>query len=285
MKNKTKLTRFKDLRLMANQIRQDIIFMLYRAGSGHSAGSLGMADIFTAFYFNVLKHNPQKPLWKNRDRLILSNGHICPARYAAMARSGYFSFQELKTLRKLNSRLQGHPSSVDLPALETSSGSLGHGLGIAVGMALAARLNKQNHTVYCITSDGEHDEGSTWEAVNAAQKYKLNNLINVIDRNNIQISGYTQDVWPLEPLKEKYQAFNWKVLEINAHDFKQILSAIKKAKTIHQPVCIIAHNTPGKGVSFMENKYQWHGKAPDKEQAIQALIELSRERKKLLKKK
>lgn len=274
----------KDLQLIANQIRQDIIDMLYHAGSGHSAGSLGMADVFTAFYFNILKQNPKKHLWKKRDRLILSNGHICPARYAAMARRGYFSVKELKTLRKLGSRLQGHPSRVDLPALELSTASLGQGLGAAVGMALAAKLDKRKHTVYCISSDGEHDEGSTWEAVNAAAKWKLNNLINVIDRNNIQISGYTKDVWPLEPLKEKYLAFNWKVFEINAHDFRQIISAVEKAKKIKGPACIIADNIPGKGVSFMENKFEWHGKAPGKEEAVQALLELGKERKRLLKK-
>jgi transketolase len=275
----------KDLKLMANQLRQDVIGMLYHAKSGHPAGSLGMAEIFTALYFNILEHNPKKPLWKKRDRLILSNGHICPVRYAAMAQSGYFFHKELKTLRKLNSRLQGHPSRVDLPAVELSTASLGQGLGVAVGMALAAKLNKQHHALYCISSDGEHDEGSTWEAVNAADKFKLDNCINIIDRNNIQISGYTKDVWPLEPLKEKYLAHNWKVFEINAHDFKQIIFTIKKAKTINRPVCIIAYNTPGKGVSFMENKFKWHGKAPDKEEAIKALIELSRERKKLLKKR
>ncbi len=280
-----KLTSLKDLQLMANQLRQDIIAMLFHAKSGHSAGSLGMTDIFTAFYFRILRHNPKKPLWKNRDRLILSNGHICPTRYAAMSRAGYFLYKELKTLRKLNSRLQGHPSRLDLPALELSTASLGQGLGAAVGMALAAKLNKQHHTVYCISSDGEHDEGSTWEAINAAQKYKLNNIINIIDRNNIQISGYTKDVWPLEPLKEKYLAFNWKVFEINAHNFKQIISTIKKAKTINQPVCIIAYNTPGKGVSFMENKFEWHGKAPNREQTLQALLELGRERKRLLKRR
>jgi len=280
-----RLTNIKDLQLMANQIRQDIITMLYHAKSGHSAGSLGMADIFTALYFNLLKHNSKKPLQKNRDRLILSNGHICPSRYAAMARSGYFPVKELLTLRKLNSRLQGHPSRIDLPALELSTASLGQGLGVAVGMDLAAKLNKQKHTIYCISSDGEHDEGSTWEAINAAQKYKLNNLINILDRNNIQISGYTHNVWPLEHLKERYQTHGWKVFEINGHNFRQILLTIKKAKKISQPVCIIAYNIPGKGVSFMENKFEWHGKAPKKEQALQALLELQKERKLLLKKK
>jgi len=271
-----KLTSHKDLKLMANSIREDIIKMLAEAGSGHSAGSLGMADIFTAFYFNLLKHNPRKPLWNKRDRLILSNGHICPARYAVMARTGYFPVKELLTLRKINSRLQGHPSRIDLPALELSTASLGQGLGVSVGMALAAKLKKQKHTVYCISSDGEHDEGSTWEAVNAAHKYQLNNLINIIDRNNIQISGYTKDVWPLESLKERYETYGWKVFEINAHNFKQIISTIKKAKKFNGPVCIIAYTIPGKGVSFMERKYEWHGKAPNPEQAEKALAELKK---------
>lgn len=277
-----KLTRVKDLQLMANNIRQEIITMLAEAGSGHPAGSLGLADIFTALYFNLLKHNPQKPLWEKRDRLVLSNGHVCPVRYAAMANSGYFPKKELLTLRKLGSRLQGHPSRVDLPALEVSTASLGQGLGVAVGMALAAKLKKQKHFVYCITSDGEHDEGSTWEAVNAANNYKLKNLINIIDRNKIQISGFTNKVWSLEPLKEKYEAYHWRVMEIDGHDFPQILSAVNKAKKINQPVCIIANTIPGKGVSFMENNYEWHGKAPQGKEAGQALIELEDEEINLL---
>lgn len=278
-----RLTTLKDLQLMANQLRQDVIAMLYHAGSGHAAGSLGMAEIFAALYFNVLKHNPAKPFGKERDRLVLSNGHICPIRYAALARSDYFPLTKLSTLRKLHSSLQGHPSRLELPALETSSGSLGHGLGIAAGMALAAKLNHQHHRIFCITSDGEHDEGSTWEAVNAAHKYKLNNLVNIIDYNNIQISGYVKDVWPLASLKEKYHTFHWPVLEIDGHDFKQILPALQKAGTSLHPLCIIAHTVPGKGVSFMENKFEWHGKAPNKEEALGALLELQRERKKLLK--
>jgi len=279
-----KLTNINDLQLMANTLRQDIITMLYHAQSGHPAGSLGLVEIFTTLYFNLLKHNPQKPLQENRDRLILSNGHVCPVRYAAMAQVGYFPTKELLTLRKLNSRLQGHPSRIDLPALELSTASLGQGLGAAVGMALAARLNKQKHTIYCVSSDGEHDEGSTWEAVNAAHKYQLTNLINIIDRNNIQISGYTQNVWPLESLKQRYLSYGWKVFEIDGHNFSQIITTIKKAKTLQKPVCIIAYTIPGKGISFMEYQYQWHGKVPKKEQAVHALLELQRERKKLIKK-
>lgn len=280
-----KLTKLKNLKLMANSIRTDIVSMLYHAKSGHSAGPLGLAEIFTALYFNLLKHNPEKPKWISRDRLILSNGHVCPVQYSAMARSGYFNLRELNTLRKFGSRLQGHPHRLDLPGLELSTASLGQGLGAAVGMALAARIDKRKHTVYCVSSDGEHNEGSTWEAINAAQKYKLNNLINIIDCNNIQISGYTHDVWPLESLKKKYESFNWKVFEINGHDFKQILSSVRKAKKINHPVCIIAYVTPGKGVSFMENKYEWHGKAPKDVEALQALLELEKEKRRLVKKR
>lgn len=274
-----RLTKIKELKLMANLLRQDVINMLVAAGSGHSAGPLGLAEIFTALYFNILNHNSKNPGWERRDRLILSNGHVCPIRYAAMTRAGYFKHNELFTLRKLNSRLQGHPSRVDLPGLELSAASLGQGLGVAVGMALAANLKKQKHRIYCLTSDGEHDEGSTWEAINAVQKYHLNNLVNIIDRNNIQVSGNTETVWPLDSLKKKYLAFNWDVLEIDGHDFKQILTALNK-KT-HQPLCIIAKTIPGKGVSFMENKYEWHGRTPDRKEAERALAELTLELKKL----
>jgi transketolase len=268
------LITIKDLRSQAAEIRESIVRMLNAAGSGHPGGSLGLTDIFTALYFNLLNHNPKKPNWNKRDRLILSNGHVCPVRYATMAHSGYFSIKELITLRKIGSRLQGHPSKLDLPGLELSTASLGQGLGAAVGMALAAKLNKKKHHVYCITSDGEHDEGSTWEAVNAASKYKLNNLINIIDRNNIQISGFTQDVWPLESLKKKYESYGWKVIEINGHDFKQIISTVKKAKKFKLPVCIIAYTILGKGVSFMERKPAWHGVVPNDEQMEKAVLEI-----------
>ena len=280
-----KITNLKELKLKANLVRHDLINMLFNAGSGHPASSLGTADIFTALYFNLLDHNPKKPLWEKRDRLILSCGHYCPVRYAVMAEAGYFAKGELLTLRKLGSKLQGHPSRIDLPALELSSASLGQGLGVAVGMALAARLDRKKHFVYCLTSDGEHDEGSTWEAVNAAAKYKLGNLINIIDRNNIQISGYTHEVWPLEPLKEKYLAHGWKVFEINGHDFKQIISTVEKAKNVGGPVCIIAYTIPGKGVSFMEHQFSWHGKTPNAEEAAQALRELNEERERLMRRR
>tara|TARA_Y100000310_G_scaffold339032_2_gene430448 strand:- start:3806 stop:4642 length:837 start_codon:yes stop_codon:yes gene_type:complete len=266
----------KDLEKKASQIRQDIIKLLVEAGSGHTAGPLGMADIFTALYFKVLKHNPKNPRWKDRDRLILSNGHIVPVRYAAMAEAGYFPISWLKTFRKINSKLEGHPSFKKLPAVETSSGPLGEGLSQACGFALAAKMDKATYQVWCLMSDGEQQEGMTWEAAMLAAKYRLNNLTAIIDRNNIQIDGVTEDVMPLEPLKEKYESFGWHVIDINGHDMEEIISTLEEAKAIQEkPVCIIAHTIPGKGVSFMEKDYKWHGVPPDKEQAKKALKELS----------
>ena len=267
--------KLKDLKLKANQIRQLIITTLLEAGSGHSGGPLGMADIFTAFYFHILNHDPKNPKWPDRDRLVLSNGHICPVQYTTMAMAGYFPIDELKTLRKINSRLQGHPHRISLPGLETTSGPLGEGISQAIGFALAAKLNKKNYHVYCLTSDGEHEEGNTWEAVMFAAKNKLNNLIQVIDRNYIQIDGNTEDIMPLDPLKEKYESFNWNVLEIDGNDIKSFIEAVGKAKlVIDKPTIIIAKTVPGKGVSFMENDYRWHGKPPNKEEAEKALAEL-----------
>lgn len=260
---------------MANRLRQDVIRTLVAAGSGHSAGPLGMADVFTAFYFHILHHNPKRPNWPDRDRLVLSNGHICPILYAALARAGYFPVEELKTLRQLNSRLQGHPHRKSLPGLETTSGPLGSGLSQAIGMALAAKLDHKKYRVYCLTSDGEHQEGNFWEAVMFAGKNKLNNITAVVDRNNIQIDGFTENVMPLEPLKAKYEAFNWHVLEISGHDFKQIIGAVAESKAIYEkPTVIIAHTIPGRGVSFMENEFVWHGKPPKPDEAKRALSEL-----------
>lgn len=267
--------KLKFLEEKANQIREDIIETLLIAGSGHSAGPLGMADIFTAFYFHILNHDPKNPEWPDRDRLALSNGHICPARYVAMAHAGYFPIEELKTLRKINSRLQGHPHRTALPGVETTSGPLGSGLSQAIGMALAAKLDKKKYRVYCITSDGEHDSGNTWEAVMFAGKNRLSNLTVVIDRNNIQIDGFTENIMPLEPLKEKYESFGWHVLEADGHNIEQFVDAINEARTIYEkPTVIIAHTIPGKGVSFMENDFNWHGKPPNKEEANRALAEL-----------
>jgi len=259
----------------ANQIRQDIIKMLVEAGSGHSAGPLGMADIFTALYFNILNHDPKNPGWPERDRLILSNGHICPVRYATMAHAGYFPISELATLRKLGTRLQGHPHRTTLPGMETTSGPLGSGLSQAAGLALAGRIDNASFRVFCLMSDGEQDEGNTWEAVMFAGKNKLHNLTALIDRNNIQIDGFTEDIMPLENLRAKYEAFNWHVIEIDGHNFEEIIAAFGQAKAIFErPTVIIAHVIPGKGVEFMENKFEWHGKPPSPEEAKLALAEL-----------
>lgn len=255
--------KLKFLEEMASVLRQDVIKMLTIAGSGHSAGPLGMADIFTVLYFHILNHNPKKPDWPDRDRVVLSNGHICPILYAALARSGYFKESELKTLRQLNSRLQGHPHRGALPGIESTSGPLGSGLSQAIGMALAARLDRKNYRVYCLMSDGEHQEGNLWEAAMFAGKERLRNLTAIIDRNNIQIDGHTEDVMPLEPFRKKYEAFNWHVLEVDGHSFEQITAAIAEAKAIYEkPTIIIAHTIPGRGVSFMENNYLWHGMPP-----------------------
>ncbi len=252
-----------ELEIIANKIRQDIIKMLVAAKSGHSAGPLGMADIFTALYFEIMNHDPKDPFWEERDRLILSNGHICPVRYAAMAESGYFEVKELKTLRKLGTRLQGHPERLKLPGVETTSGPLGSGLGQAAGYAYAAKMDDQRFRVYCLMSDGEQEEGNTWEAAMFAAKYKLSNLTAIIDRNNIQIDGYTEDVMPLNPLEEKYKAFNWHVLHIDGHNFTEIINAVNHAKAVYEkPTVIIAHTIPGKGVSYMERDFKWHGTPP-----------------------
>ncbi|OGM57729.1 transketolase [Candidatus Woesebacteria bacterium RIFCSPLOWO2_01_FULL_37_19] len=265
----------KELNNKANEIRQDIIKMLLTAGSGHSAGPLGMADVFTALYFEILNHDPKNPEWEGRDRLFLSNGHICPVRYAAMAHAGYFPIDELTTLRKLGSRLQGHPERERLPGIETTSGPLGSGLAQAAGYAYAARMDQKNFRVYCITSDAEHQEGNHWEAVNFAAKYNLSNLTAFVDRNNIQIDGYTEDVMPLEPLKAKYEAFNWSVIEVDGHNIEAIIDAANMAKAIHEnPTVIICRTIPGKGVEFMENLPEWHGKPPNVGEAIEALADL-----------
>jgi len=266
----------RELETLANTIRQDIIKMLVEAGSGHSAGPLGMADIFTALYFVVLKHDPKNPDWPERDRLILSNGHIVPVRYATMARAGYFPLDELRTLRKLGSRLQGHPERTRLPGLETTSGPLGSGLSQAAGIAMAWQMDGvRDRRVYCVMSDGEQDEGNTWDAAMFAANYKLATLTALTARNNIQIDGPTERVMPLEDLHRKWEAFGWHVIEIDGHDFTQIIDACNHAKTIAgQPVMILAHTIPGKGVDFMEYDFHWHGKPPTPEEARRALHEL-----------
>ena len=270
--------KIKELEIKANQVRQTIIEMLVAAGSGHTAGPLGMADIFTAFYFHILNHDPKNPLWEERDRLILSNGHITPVRYATMAHAGYFPIEEALTLRKFGSRMQGHPERERLPGVETTSGPLGSGLGQAIGYAYAARIDMNNPSsktssgrpagrfrTYCFMSDGEQECGVTWEAIMFAGKNKLHNLTALMDRNNIQIDGVTEDIMPLEPLKAKYQAFNWHVIEVDGHNFEEIVNAVEEAKAIYEkPTLILAHTIPGKGIPEIEFDYRWHGNPPGK---------------------
>lgn len=259
----------------ANAIRQTIIEMLLAAGSGHTAGPLGMTDIFTALYFHVLTHDPKNPEWDERDRLFLSNGHITPVRYATMAHAGYFPIEECLTLRRFGSRLQGHPEREKLPGVESTSGPLGSGLSQASGYAYAARMDGKKYRIYCAMSDGEHQEGNIWEAMMFAGKNRLSNLTAIIDRNNIQIDGMTENIMPLEPLRDKYESFNWHVLEVDGHNIPQFIAACEEAKAIYEkPTVIIAHTIPGKGVKEIEFDYKWHGKPPSKEEAAKFLNEL-----------
>lgn len=264
------------LEKIANDIRKDIIRMLEHAKSGHSAGPLGMADVFTALYFDILKHDPSNPEWNERDLFVLSNGHIVPVQYAAMAYAGYFDKKELMTLRQYGSRLQGHPERTKLPGMETTSGPLGSGLSQASGMAYALQMDDVTHRwVYCAMGDGELDEGNIWEAAMFASKYKLSNLIGIIDRNNIQIDGTTEDVMPLEDLKGKWESFGWHVQEIDGNNIESVIDACSMARAVtNQPSVIIAHTVPGKGVDFMEYDHHWHGAPPNSEQAKQALQKL-----------
>jgi transketolase len=259
----------------AEAIRETLISMLTAAKSGHTAGPLGMADIFAAFYFHILAQDPKNPDWEGRDRLILSNGHIVPVRYAAMAHAGYFPVEECQTLRKFGTRLQGHPERERLPGLETTSGPLGEGLSQAAGIAYAFRMDGKRNQVYVVMGDGEQDEGSIWEAVMWAGKEKLASLTAVIDRNNIQIDGVTEDVMPLESLRAKYEAFGWHVLEVDGHNIRQFIEAVDEAKAIYEkPVVIIAHTIPGKGIPEIEFDYHWHGKPPSEEEGKRFLKEL-----------
>ncbi len=265
----------KELEVIANEVRELIIKMLVLAKSGHSAGPLGMTDIFVALYFHILHHDPKNPEWADRDRLILSNGHICPVRYATMARAGYFPLAELATLRKFGSRLQGHPERTRLPGLETTSGPLGSGLGQAAGMAYVARMDGKKWRTYCAMSDAEQAAGVMYEAMLFAGRNKLSNLTGIIDRNNIQIDGFTEDIMPLESLRAKYEACNWHVLEVDGHNIAQFVDAVEESKAIFEkPTVIIAHTIPGRGVSFMEGKFEWHGIPPKPEEAQRALAEL-----------
>lgn len=263
------------IELHAESIRETILEMLVAAGSGHTAGPLGMADIFAALYFNILKHDPKNPTWDERDRLFLSNGHIVPVRYSAMAHAGYFPVGECLTLRKFGSRLQGHPERMRLPGLESTSGPLGEGLSQAAGYAYGARMDNKKFHVYCVLSDGEHDAGNIWEAAMFAGNNKLSNLTAIIDRNNIQITGMTEQIMPLEGLRAKYEAFNWHVLEVDGHNIAEFVAATEQAKAIYEkPTVIITHTIPGKGIKEIEFDYTWHGKPPKKEEAEKFLHEL-----------
>lgn len=271
------------LQVKANDVRQGIIRALAAAGSGHSAGPLDMADVFTALYGHLMRHRPEQPDWADRDRFLLSCGHIAPVRYSAMANFGYFPVEELLTLRKFGTRLQGHPERVRLPAVETTSGPLGEGLAQGTGMALGAKLDAKDFHVWVVTSDAEHQCGLHWEAVMTAAKFKLDNLTCIVDRNFIQIDGSTEDVMPLEPLADKYRAFNWAVFECDGNDIAAFIQTAESARAVRgQPQVVIANTVPGKGVSYMEGDYTWHGKPPNREQADQALRELEAARERIL---
>ena len=267
-----------ELGQIANNIRESIISMLLEAGSGHTAGPLGMTDVFTLLFFHILKHDPKNPDWEDRDRVVLSNGHICPVYYATMAHAGYMPVEELQTLRKFGSRLQGHPHREFMPWLETSSGPLGSGLSQAVGMAIADKIDNGIQTgrfIYCLMGDGELDEGQNWEAIMLGGKEKLHNLIAIVDRNNIQIDGYTEDIMPLDSVAKKWESFNWHVQEVDGHNFEMLNDAIGKAQAVFEkPSVIIARTIPGKGVKEFERDFHWHGKAPNKNEAKMALQEL-----------
>lgn len=264
------------LALHAKNIRLNIIKMLLEAGSGHPGGSLGMTDVFTSLYFAVLDHRPHDPYWPDRDYFLLSNGHICPAWYATLAEAGYFDSQELVTLRQLNSRLQGHPHLNSLPGIENSSGPLGLGLSQAVGLSLGLRMDGKKNRVYVMMGDGEQQEGQNWEAYWLAGVNRLSNLTVLLDRNNIQIDGFTEDVLPLEPLIDKLEAFRWHVISIDGHNYESIIDACHQAEAIQErPTAIICNTIPGKGVEFMENLPEWHGKPPTAAQAKQAIDNLS----------
>jgi len=265
-----------ELEKMAKQLRRHVITMIATAGSGHPGGSLSAADIVTALYFKVMRHDPKNPQWPDRDRFVLSKGHAAPILYAALAECGYFPVEELSTLRKLGSRLQGHTDRTLTPGVEMSVGSLGQGLSYGIGIALAGRLDKLNYQVYVLLGDGECDEGQVWEAAMFAPHHKVDNLTAIVDHNDLQLDGRVCDIMGLEPLTDKWRAFNWHVLEINGHDMGEILKALKKAREIKgKPTVIIAHTVKGKGVSFMEGNVDFHGKAPTPQETEIALKELA----------
>ena len=266
-----------ELKRMAATIRCDIIDMIATAHAGHPGGSLSAADIVTALYFRVMQVDPENPGWPDRDRFILSKGHACPVWYAALAERGYFDKAHLSTLRKMDSILQGHPDMRKTPGIDMTAGSLGHGLSVGLGMALSGKLRKKNYHVWVVVGDGETQEGSVWEAAMAAPKWKLDNLTAILDRNRLQNDACVADVMPIEPLPDKWRAFGWNVVEIDGHDMEQVVSSLEAAKINKgAPTMIIAHTVKGKGVSYMENVVEWHGKAPCKEEAECALEEIRR---------
>lgn len=274
-----KITDISRLNKMAHAIRKDVIRSLANSGSGHTGGSLGLADVFAALYFNVLNHDPENPDWEDRDRLVLSIGHVAPVLYAALAHAGYFPREELMTLRKLGSRLQGHPGrDHGLPGLELSAGSLGQGLSVAVGMAVAAKMDHKTHRIFCVNGDGELQEGSIWEAAMSASHQKLDNLVAIVDRNRLQIDGEVSDVMEIEPLEEKWKSFGWALFTCDGNDIGALVSTFREVEKVSEkPSVIIANTLMGKGVKAIENDYTWHGKAPDKKQAERFIQELDQQ--------
>lgn len=271
-----------ELEETALDLRRLIIDMIYEAGSGHPGGSLGIIDVLTCLYYEHMRHDPQNPKWDKRDRVIMSKGHCCPALYAVLAKTGYFPVEELKTLRKINSRLQGHPDLRKTPGVEFNGGSEGQGLSGAVGMALAGKIDGSKHRIYCIIGDGENQCGQIWEAAMAASHYRLDNLVGILDRNGLQIDGPTEEIMSVEPAAERWRAFGWNVLEIDGHDYEEILAAFEKAQRVPgKPTMIIAHTIKGKGVSYMEGTLSFHGKSPSKDELIKAHTEFDIARKRL----
>ncbi|HEC82727.1 MAG TPA: transketolase [Thermoplasmatales archaeon] len=271
----------KEIKIKALEIRKWVIESVYRAGSGHPGGSLSVADIMACLYFHEMRHNPKDPKWQDRDRLVLSKGHAAPALYAALALAGYFDVEELKNLRKVGHFLQGHPCMKKVPGVDMSTGSLGQGLSVAVGMAIAGKLDNKDYRVFAILGDGEIQEGQIWEAANTASHYKLDNLIAILDRNKLQIDGPTEEIMHIEPLPWRWQAFGWDVVEIDGHDVEEILDTFHEVKLNEKPTIIIANTIKGKGVSFMEGTLSFHGKPPSEEQYMRAISELEQARREL----
>ena len=262
------------LESQAKQIREDIISMIYQAKAGHPGGSLSASDMITALYFHVLNIDPQNPDWEDRDRFVLSKGHACPALYAALARRGFFDPADLSTLRQYHSILQGHPDKNKTPGIDMTAGSLGNGLSVALGMALSAKMHHQDYMTYCMLGDGENQEGMVWEAAMAASHYHLNNLIAIVDCNGVQINGWVNDIMTIEPLADKWRAFGWKVIEVNGHNMKDLLTALHTAKTMRSPAVILMRTVKGRGVSFMEDESKWHGAAPSEEEMLEAIAQI-----------